>query len=308
MNNSQRARAHQQAAYSCRSAIEYLELAAIATSYPLRGIWFVLRNRELWRLFGTKLLPSFVTTLCIYPTLFHYAFLPQYNFLAETLHHGQSSWLSAVTLTLGEGLVIVRLLRGAYEIDECRADMIDVRIIYNSILLFANAPKQATLLKYSLGDIVSSCRTIDGNAQDVVSALSMRKQPIPTQPWSLFQIIELFGFVPWANISFVQYLGLQVGVFLPLILIPYIGVPLFIVITGVRFSRFLHSRWFQLRGLSESEETREFSSLEWMDTWFGTVAFTLELVPVLSFLFLMTNAAASALWSAEVEPRKRRAR
>ncbi|KAF5027161.1 hypothetical protein F66182_734 [Fusarium sp. NRRL 66182] len=31
----------------------YLERAATAASYPLRGIWFFLRNREFWPLFAT---------------------------------------------------------------------------------------------------------------------------------------------------------------------------------------------------------------------------------------------------------------
>lgn len=41
-------------------------------------------------------------------------------------------------------------------------------------------------------------------------------------------------------------------------------------------------------------------------TWFGTVALLLQLVPVLSMLFLLTTAAGSALWVAKLE-RKRRA-
>ena len=41
-------------------------------------------------------------------------------------------------------------------------------------------------------------------------------------------------------------------------------------------------------------------------TWFGTVALLLQLVPVLSMLFLLTTAVGSALWVANLE-RKRKA-
>ena len=40
-------------------------------------------------------------------------------------------------------------------------------------------------------------------------------------------------------------------------------------------------------------------------TWFGTVALLLQLVPVLSMLFLLTTAAGSALWVAKLEGKRR---
>lgn len=40
-------------------------------------------------------------------------------------------------------------------------------------------------------------------------------------------------------------------------------------------------------------------------TWFGTVALLLQLVPVLSMLFLLTTAAGSALWVSKLERRRR---
>lgn len=38
---------------------------------------------------------------------------------------------------------------------------------------------------------------------------------------------------------------------------------------------------------------------------FGTVALILQLIPILSMIFLLTSAAGSALWAAEVEKHKR---
>ena len=40
--------------------------------------------------------------------------------------------------------------------------------------------------------------------------------------------------------------------------------------------------------------------------WFGTVALLLQLIPVLSMFFLITTAAGSALWAADMEDKKRR--
>lgn len=38
---------------------------------------------------------------------------------------------------------------------------------------------------------------------------------------------------------------------------------------------------------------------------FGTVALLLQLVPVLSMVFLLTSAAGSALWAVKLEERRR---
>lgn len=108
-------------------------------------------------------------------------------------------------------------------------------------------------------------------------------------PWSLVQIVELI-------------------VFLPLNLVPYVGTFAFIVITGTRLGKLAHYRWFQLRGLSARERKQEIRDLSWEYVWFGTVAMILELIPVLSFLFLLTTSAGSALWAAKIEHERERRR
>lgn len=101
-------------------------------------------------------------------------------------------------------------------------------------------------------------------------------------PWSIVQIVELI-------------------VFLPLNLIPYVGTLAFIIITGTRLGKLAHYRWFQLRGLSKEESKRQIKLLTWEYIWFGTVAMVLELIPILSFLFLLTTTAGSAMWAARLE-------
>lgn len=43
----------------------------------------------------------------------------------------------------------------------------------------------------------------------------------------------------------------------------------------------------------------------WDYTWFGTVAMILELIPILSFLFLLTSTTGAALWTARLEQKAR---
>jgi uncharacterized protein involved in cysteine biosynthesis len=106
------------------------------------------------------------------------------------------------------------------------------------------------------------------------------------QPWSLIQIVELV-------------------VFLPLNLIPYVGAPAFIIITGTRVGKLSHYRWYQLRGLDKQQRKQEINSRLWDYMWFGTVAMILELIPILSFFFLLTTTAGAALWVADMERERR---
>ncbi|RCI11010.1 hypothetical protein L249_5250 [Ophiocordyceps polyrhachis-furcata BCC 54312] len=247
----------------------YLRRAAIAASYPLRGIWYCARDRDFWPLFAGRLLPLSIISLVVYLVLFTFAFLPQYAFIA--IIHGWGAWLNAVVLTLGEGLVITQALFEGFFVDECRVDVFD-----------------AVLIKRGLADLVAPNRLLHDDAPSAVKMLGKPTSPAAYQPWSVIQIIELI-------------------VFLPLNLVPVVGTPAFIIITGTRLGKLSQYRWFQLRGLSRRERKREIRTLTWDYMWFGTVAMVLELVPLLSFFFLLTTSAGSAAWAAAMEHHRRRA-
>lgn len=102
----------------------YMQRAGRAASYPLRGIWYFVRNKEFWPLFFSRLLPLSLISFLVYFILFTFAFLPQYAFLA--IFHGWGAWVNAVVLVLGEGLVIVQGLFEGFFVDECRVDVFDV--------------------------------------------------------------------------------------------------------------------------------------------------------------------------------------
>ncbi|PTB37921.1 hypothetical protein M441DRAFT_30233 [Trichoderma asperellum CBS 433.97] len=252
--------------YSSRPFI-YLKRAAIALSYPIRGIWYFSRRREFWPLFLGRLVPLSLISFFVYFVLFSFAFLPQFLFLA--IFHGWGAWFNAVVLVLGEGLVIVQGLFEGFFVDECRVDVFD-----------------ATLIDLSLKDLIAPHRILFDDAPNSVKMLGKPTSPACFNPWSTIQIVELVFF-------------------LPLNLIPYVGTIAFIVITGTRLGKLSHHRWFQLRGLSKAAQKDEIKRLEWDCVFFGTMAMILELVPVLSFFFLLTTAAGSAMWAADLEKARR---
>lgn len=243
--------------------VNYLKRAGVAASYPIRGIWYFLRNKEFWPLFTGRLLPLSIISFLVYLILFTFAFLPQYAFLA--IFHGWGAWVNAVVLTLGEGLVIIQGLFEGFFVDECRVDVFD-----------------ATFIKFGLQSLIAPHRILFDDAPTAVKMLGKPTSSAIYTPWSIVQIVELI-------------------VFLPLNLIPYVGTLAFIIITGTRLGKLAHYRWFQLRGLSKEESKRQIKLLTWEYIWFGTVAMVLELIPILSFLFLLTTTAGSAMWAARLE-------
>ncbi|KAM3516882.1 hypothetical protein NHJ13051_009497 [Beauveria bassiana] len=243
--------------------VSYVRRASRAASYPLRGIWYFSRTREFWPLFLARLLPLSLISLVVYFILFAFTFLPQFAFLA--IFHGWGAWVNAVVLVLGEGLIIIQGLFEGFFVDECRVDVFD-----------------ATLIQNSLEDLVAPQRVLYPDAPNAVRMLGKPTSPAIYTPWSIIQILELI-------------------VFLPLNLIPYVGTPMFIMITGTRLGKLAHYRWFQLRGLSKAEQKKELKCLGWENVWFGSVAMILELIPILSFFFLLTSSTGAALWTARME-------
>ncbi|KAK2062303.1 hypothetical protein LY76DRAFT_506010 [Colletotrichum caudatum] len=247
--------------------VGYLRRAGIAAWYPLLGIWYFLRNRDFYPLFLSRLLPLSVISFLVYFILFTFAFLPQFALLA--IFHGWGAWVNAVVLVLGEGLVVIQGLFEGFFVDECRVDVFD-----------------ATLIKESHVDLVAPHRILFHDAPTAVQMLGKPTTPAVFTPWSMIQIIELV-------------------VFLPLNFVPVVGTPAFIIITGTRMGKLSHYRWFHLRGLSKKEAKKEIESRTWEYVWFGTVAMILELIPVLSFFFLLTTSAGAGLWAARIEDKRR---
>ena len=97
----------------------------------------------------------------------------------------------------------------------------------------------------------------------------------------------------------------ELVLFLPLNLIPVVGTPMFLIMTGYRAGPFQHWRYFKLLGFDKKERKAFIKERQLRYTWFGTVALVLQLVPVLSMFFLLTTAAGSALWVVKMEERRK---
>lgn len=245
----------------------YISRALRAAAYPIWGIYYFVRHPEFYPLFAARLIPLSIMSFLVYLILFTFAFLPQFAFLA--IFHGWAAWFNAVVLVLGEGLVIIQALFEGFFVDESRVDVFD-----------------ATLINHGLVDLIAPHRLLFVDAPNSVKMLGKPMTAAAYSPWSFTQIIELI-------------------VFLPLNLVPIVGVPAFIMITGTRLGKLCHYRWYQLRGLDRRQRKEENSTRTWEYVWFGTVAMILELIPVLSLFFLLTSTAGSALWVARLESERR---
>ncbi|MBE3047332.1 EI24 domain-containing protein [Candidatus Bathyarchaeota archaeon] len=143
------------------------------------------------------------------------------------------------------------------------------------------------MINFSFEDMILAHRVLNLEAPDAVKALGKPTSPAVYTPWSIKQMVELV-------------------VCLPLNLIPVVGTPAFILITGSRLGKLAHHRWFQLRGLDKKETKAEIRKRSWEYLWFGTVAMVLELIPVLSLFFLLTTTAGAAMLAARLEEETRR--
>ncbi len=185
------------------------------------------------------------------------------------IFHGPLAWVNGAFLVLGEGAAIVALLFEAFFVDECLVDVFD-----------------AVLVNEGHQDLVARSRNIDPEAGDPVKQLGKPTESAVYSPFSLRQIVEFV-------------------IFLPLNFIPVVGTPIFLILTGYRAGPYQHWRYFKLLGFTKKERNAFIKDRRLRYTWFGTVALLLQLVPVLSMMFLLTTAAGSALWVAKLEHKRR---
>ncbi len=181
------------------------------------------------------------------------------------IFHGPLAWVNGVFLVLGEGAAIVSLLFEAFFVDETLVDVFD-----------------AVLINEGYSDLITSSRLLNPDGRDPVKQLGKPTTSAVYSPFSLRQILEFI-------------------ILLPLNLIPVAGVPMFLIITGYRAGPFHHWRYFKLMDFTKRERKDFVKKRQLKYTWFGTIALLLQLVPVLSMLFLLTTAAGSALWVVKLE-------
>ncbi|MCJ1394966.1 hypothetical protein MMC18_007847 [Xylographa bjoerkii] len=215
-----------------------------------------------------RLIPCILLSIFVLTNLFLWAYLPQVALLA--IFHGPLAWINAAFLVLGEGAAIVALLFEAFFVDETMVDVFDATLINEGML----------------SDLVAQGRMLHPEQMDPVKQLGKPTTSTVYSPFSFRQIVEFVCFIP-------------------LNLIPVVGTPVFLVLTGYRAGPLQHWRYFKLLGLTKQERQATVKRRQLSYTWFGTIALLLQLVPVLSMLFLLTTAAGSALWVVQLEKVRR---
>ncbi|KAJ9297765.1 hypothetical protein DTO271G3_3986 [Paecilomyces variotii] len=246
-----------------------LDTSRAAWLYPFLGIFYFATHRFLWPLFRARLIPIVLLSAFIYTILFFFTYLPQVAFLA--IFQGSSAWVSGAFLVLGEGAALVAALFEAFFVDETLVDIFD-----------------AVLFEKGYEELINNSRVIYPDGDTPVKRLGKPTKKAEYSPFSIRQIIEFI-------------------IFLPLNFIPVAGTPIFLILTGYRAGPFHHWRYFQLLDFSKKERKAYVRKRQLQYTCFGTVALILQLVPMFSMLFLMTSAAGSALWAADLERKRRTA-
>jgi len=236
--------------------------------YPLKGIYYFLTHPFLYPLLRARLIPCTLLSVFVLTNLFLWTYLPQVALLA--IFHGPLAWVNAAFLVLGEGAAIVALLFEAFFVDETLVDVFD-----------------ATLINEGRSDLVAQGRILHSEELDSVQQLGKPTNPAVYSPFSIRQIAEFVCFIP-------------------LNLIPVVGTPVFLVLTGYRAGPLQHWRYFKLLGLTKKQRQAAVKRRQLSYTYFGTIALLLQLIPIFSMLFLLTTAAGSALWVIRLEEIRKR--
>jgi hypothetical protein len=134
---------------------------------------------------------------------------------------------------LGEGAAIVALLFEAWFVDETQVDIFD-----------------SVLVAEGCGDLVSVSRPVLPEEPGLNPRTRLGKPTGPAifAPFSFRQIAEFI-------------------ILLPLNLLPYVGVPLFLLFTGYRAGPLLQWRYFKLKGMDRKERKAFIARHRWMYTW-----------------------------------------
>ncbi|KAF1830752.1 hypothetical protein BDW02DRAFT_572704 [Decorospora gaudefroyi] len=241
----------------------------IAATYLAKGIVFFIAHPFLYPLLKARLLPAFLLSAFVLINLFVWTLLPQVLFL-KLFHTAGSAWVNAIFLVLGEGAAVVAILFESFLVDESQVDIFDAVLIYKGY-----------------EDLVRRHRPVTEDAlNDPVRRLGKPTHSSVYVPFSFRQIAEFV-------------------LLLPVNFIPYVGVPVFLLLTGYRAGPFQHWRYFQLQGYDRKQRNAAIKRRRWQYTWYGTVYLFLQLVPPFSMFFLMTAPASSALWAADLEKVRR---
>ncbi|EXJ64330.1 hypothetical protein A1O7_00666 [Cladophialophora yegresii CBS 114405] len=229
--------------------------------YPLKGIFYFLSHKDLWKPLTAKLAPTLTLSIGVTTFMFLIAYVPQVAIMAFT--SGPVAAISAALLTLSESSTLINLFSRTFLIEDALVDTFD-----------------GTLLSRECTNLVEGGRQIRAGGDNIARLGKLVKRPFAK-------------FTPNAIIRYVLYL--------PLNFIPIVGTAIFIALQGKRAGPAAHTRYFQLKEWSKSKREAHIEYHRGGYTAFGVVAFVLEMIPFANLLFAFTNTVGAALWAADLE-------
>ncbi|EKG11703.1 hypothetical protein MPH_11196 [Macrophomina phaseolina MS6] len=229
--------------------------------YPIKGLFYFLSHRSLWKPLMSKLAPVISTGIGVTTFMFFFTYLPQAAILA--IFNGPLAALSTILLVLSESSTISNLLSRTFFIEDALVDTFD-----------------GTLLSRGMTSIVSEGRQLKPGNDPINKLGKMLKKP----------------FARFTPKAIIQYL-----IYLPLNFIPVVGTIMFVVLRGRKAGPAAHARYFQLKGMNSHQKEDFVEKRQAAYTSFGIPAVLLELIPVAGLFFSFTNTVGAALWAADME-------
>ncbi|OBT42054.1 hypothetical protein VE00_07436 [Pseudogymnoascus sp. WSF 3629] len=229
--------------------------------YPIKGIFYFMYHRNLWKPFTSRLLSTLTLSVSVVSFMFIFTYIPQVTILFFT--SGPLAPFSAILLVLSESSTIINMLARSFLIHEALDDTFD-----------------AVLLTKNEDVLVSGGRKLNKSTDPISRLGATFKNPF-------------HNFTPKAIIRYVMYL--------PLNFIPVVGTITFLILQGRGRGTYAHSRYFQLKKMSASSQNKFVHENAGPYTAFGIVASLLEMVPIASIFFSFTNTVGAALWASDIE-------
>lgn len=170
--------------------------------YPIKGIFYFLTHRALWKPLLSKLIPTMTLSVGVIAFMFVFAYLPQFAVLVFV--NGPLAAFTTILLTLSESSTLITLLSRTFLIQDALVDTFD-----------------GTLLAKNEAGIVAEGRQIKSGGDPIAKLGKLLKSPFEK-------------FTPKALIRYVMYL--------PLNFIPVVGTVIFVLIQGRTRGNSAHTR------------------------------------------------------------------
>lgn len=201
------------------------------TSNRQQGVIFFIGHPFLYPLARQRLLPAVLLSVFVLANLFIWAYLPQVAFLALFQKTG-SAWVNGTFLTLGEAAAVTAILFECFLVDESQVDIFD-----------------AVLVHRGYDDLIRQFRPVsDDSLNNPVQRLGKPTKSSVYGPFSFRQIAEFV-------------------ILLPLNFVPYVGVPLFLLLTGYRAGPLQHWRYFKLLDFNKKQRNTFVKRRRYQYTW-----------------------------------------